>query len=171
MITLLDLSFWINFLYFFLAVLVAFFIPGDILIGRRIIGNSRLSRIILGVILGIAMWAWQAMIFGYLEMRNLSYVYVLVFVFVWIKINFYGFKKSFLAWSKSKKFKVDYILIALILFGLVVQLAPVWGFALKFDKGLFLCCGNREDIMFHYALSSSIIRNFPPYEPGMTGVF
>lgn len=169
MITLADPFFWINFLYFFIAVFFAFFIPGDLFISK--IKNLPFSsRVILATILGMALGVWQGMIFGYLGMRYLSYIYLFVLFLFWIKTNFYEQNKLTLSYIKSKMIKMDLIIVVLIILGVIVQLAPVWGFGLKFDKGLFLCCGNREDLIFHYALSSSIMKSFPPQEPGMTGV-
>jgi hypothetical protein len=72
---------------------------------------------------------------------------------------------------KKNNVKPDKLLIAIFLVGLFVQLAPVWGFGLQYKEGVFLCCGNRQDYIFHVALTQSITNSFPPSEPGMAGVF
>src|SRR3989344_910241 len=56
MITLLDISFWLYFIYFFFAVFIAFFIPGDLLIKR--LNLPSFSRITVSTLLGLVISVW-----------------------------------------------------------------------------------------------------------------
>lgn len=66
--------------------------------------------------------------------------------------------------------KIDFVTVLLIFLGMIIQLVPVWGFGLQYEKGMYLCCANREDLTFHLALVESLVKNIPPYEPGVVGV-
>lgn len=167
MITLSNLSFWLNFLFFFFAVFLAFFIPGDFLLRKH--NLSFFQRFALGTILGMVMWSWQGFIFGYLGFRFLSYIYLLIFFVFWIFNNRCFFKASALKKVKISFKSIDAIIIMIIVLGIFIQLVPVWGFGLQYDKGIFLCCGNREDLILHLALTKAIIKDIPPTEPGMNG--
>lgn len=167
MISLLDPFFWIGFVGFFLAILLTFYVPGDVLVGKLKI--SSFQKFVISVIVGMALWGWQGFLFGYLNVRFLTYIYLFIFFIIWVyrkrkKVKL--FKK--INWQYSKR-NIDFVVVLLVLLGLFIQLAPVWGFGLKFDKGLFLCCGNREDLLYHLSLVSSIINGMPPIEPGFSG--
>lgn len=166
MITLLEPRFWFYLLIFFFAVFFAFFVPGDVCLKK--FKFSSLQRLVLGTTLGMIMWAWQGFIFGYLNLRFLSYFYLITFLIFWTLLN-KNFIKDFIRFRLNLK-KIDYILIAIIILGMFVQLLPVWGFGLQYNKGIYLCCGNREDLILHLALSNAIVNRIPPIEPGMNGV-
>ena len=68
---------------FLLAAFLALFIPGDIFVGR--LNLTALQRIVLALGLGLVLWALQAFIFGFLGLRNLTYVYLFVAVILWLK--------------------------------------------------------------------------------------
>ena len=107
-------------------------------------------------------WAWQGFIFGYLGFRFLSYIYLLLFFILYIR-NF-KFRKNL------PKIKIDYIIVFLVAVGVFIQLVPVIGFGLEFNKGTYLCCANNDDFLFHVALTDSLVNKIPPFEPGMSGV-
>lgn len=165
MITLLSFSFWAYFIYFIIAIFLAFYIPGSVLIGK--LKLTFFQKTVIATILGMVLWGWQGFIFGYLGFRFLTYLYLLMFFLVWIYRQRNSFGKKL---SVSFK-KLDFLVVLIIIVGIIVQLLPVWGFGLQFPQGLYLCCGNREDLLLHLALTSAIIRDIPPIEPGMNGVF
>ena len=112
----------------------------------------------------MVLWAWQGFVFGYLNLRFITYIYLLFFLILYLR-NF-RFKKDFL---NVKKIKVDYVIVLLIAVGTLIQLIPVLGFGLEFKKGIYLCCANNDDFLYHAALTKSIIDRIPPIEPGMSG--
>lgn len=166
MITLLNLWFWFYFLIFFFAIFIAFFIPADVFLKKLKLHFS--CRLVLGTTLGMVMWAWQGFIFGYLNLRFLTYLYLFIFLIFWIFLN-QDFIKNLFKFKLSFR-NIDYILIIIVILGVFAQLIPVWGFGLQYDKGIYLCCGNREDLILHLALSNAIANRIPPIEPGMNGV-
>lgn len=70
-------------LVFALAAFLAFYIPGDVFVRR--LRLSLLPRIVLALGFGLALWAFQGFVFGFLGWRFLTYVYLVVFAFLWLK--------------------------------------------------------------------------------------
>lgn len=161
MITITNISFWIYFIYFFIAVFFAFFIPGDLLVKR--LPLSYLQRITLALVLGIVLWAYQGFIFGFLHLRFLTYLYLFVMASVWLK-SIRGKKFSPLLFKEK-----DLILFFLIIFGTLLLLTETWATGLVTRDGILFCCG-APDSLFHLALTNQIVKHFPPNEGGMTGV-
>ena len=162
MITLINPFFWINFVYFFIAVFFAFYIPGVILLSR--LKLTKFQETVLSLMVGMVLWGWQGFILGYLNLRWFSYVYLFVFFFLWIKskpkIPKFGFVRNI---------KTDYILVAIILLGVFAQLTSVWFSGTSMDKGLTFCCGMTPDNILSIAITNSVVNNFPPFEPGYYG--
>lgn len=166
MISLVSFSFWLYFIYFFFAVFLAYFVPGDILINK--LKLSFFQRIVIAMVIGMVLWGWQGFIFGYLGIRWASYflsTYVLIF---WIRNNFLIFISNLKL--ELKNVKIDKILLILIIFGVTSQLLSVWFNGTLFIDRLYFCCSNAFDAFFQIALTNSLTKNFPPYEPGMYGV-
>lgn len=167
MITLLDLSFWLYFVIFLIAIFFAFFIPGDLLLRR--FSLSSFKRFVIGSVVGMVMWGWQGFIFGYFGMRWLSYIYLIILFITWFVLNFKNLKLDF--YKKFKPCSPDLVLIVIFIFGVMIQLSAVWFNGILFTEGLYFCCGNLYDNILHIALTHQLVQRFPPYEPGMYGVF
>ena len=138
MITLLDISFWLYFIYFFFAVFIAFFIPGDLLIKR--LNLPSFSRITVSTLLGLVIWGWQGYVLGYLGIRWASYVYLLTAFLIWIKNKHWedvldGLRKMSLK-------KIDMLILLIIIAGMFMQLSSVWLNGVLTLKGLYFCCGS-----------------------------
>ena len=74
MITFTDPLFYLELLYFLPVTLLAFYIPGNVVLSS--FGWTPLKTITLSFILGVVMWALQGMVFGYLHLRLFSYIYL-----------------------------------------------------------------------------------------------
>jgi hypothetical protein len=167
MVTLLSISFWLNFFYFYIAVFIANFIPGDVVLKK--IKLSIFQRLVLGISIGMVLWAWQGILFGYLNLRWLSYIYLLVFIFIWLK---YSLKKTLQEIRVyKKKIKVDSLLILLIVLGVLIQISVVWTNGIYTKNGLFFCCGNTFDNLLQISITDQIVKQIPPFEPGMYGTY
>lgn len=158
-----DILFWVYLIAFLFFVFLVFYIPGNILLKRYHL--SFFQKFVLGIIIGMILWGWQGIIFGYLGFRWLSYVYILSGFFYWLYIN--KNKLSVKHAFKMKLEKVDLIIVAIILLGTFIQLSAVWFTGFKTDQGLYICCGNTDDSLFHLALTNQLVKNFPPFQPGM----
>lgn len=162
-----DPIFWAYFLFFFQATFLAFYIPGNLLV--RKLELPILPQIIISTILGMVLWAWQGMMFGYLNIRELSYAYVLIAFVFWLK-SVYKKRITLPNRKKTLTTKSNWILLTLILIGTIIQVTTIWFTQTPSNQGIYLCCGNASDSLFQTALTKQIIDRFPPYEPGMYGV-
>ena len=165
MITLLNLNFWLNLLYFLVAIFIAFYLPGLYFISK--LKLTKFQETVLSFLFGMVLWGWQGFILGYLGLRWLSYVYLLVFLFVWLKPYLHDFYNRKHFKLNFGKFKIDYVLVFLIIFGVFIQLTSAFFTGIMTSKGLYFCCGTQMDNILQIAITNSIIKNFPPFEPGM----
>lgn len=154
---------------FVLAIFLAFYIPGNVILNR--LKLSPFQKFVLSFLVGMVLWGWQGFILGYLSARWFSYIYLLFFLLIWFKANLKNlikFKK--IEFSLAKK-KLDFILISLIIFGVLLQLTSVWFTGISTQKGLYFCCGSVQDNILQIAITSQIVKQFPPFEPGMYGTY
>jgi hypothetical protein len=115
---------------------------------------------------GIVLLAWQGMIFGYLQVRWLTYVYVLLTFIAWSRL-FIQEKHRFVT---PKILRSTVILLFLCSLGVAAQLTVTWFAGTQFKDGLYYCCGDTRDNILHIAYVNQIVHNFPPTEPGLQGV-
>lgn len=153
-------------IYFIVAIVIAFIIPGFIFI--RKLKLSFFQTLVLSTILGLALWIWQGFLFGFLGIRFLTYLYLAVFFVSFLKIII-PVRKRFD--TKSLRIGKGTVLILVILIiGIIVQCLSVWFMGISTQSGVYFCCGNMKDSLFHLSLSHQLIKNVPPLEPGMSGV-
>ena len=160
-----SISFWLYFIYFFISIGVAFYIPGSLLLSR--IPLTSKQRIVLSTVIGMAMWTLQGFIFGYSGLRFLSYVYVGIFLLLWIISQIRSRKKIRISFQVDR---FDWLSFLILSIGVVIQLSGVWLMDTKIAKGLLMCCGHVPDNNLELALTNEIVHRFPPFEPGMFGV-
>lgn len=161
MYSLLDLAFWANFFLFLLACLVAFFIPGNLLIKR--LKLDILSECVLSILVGFVMWILLGLFFGFTHMRFLLPVYISISLILWIKINGFSFYKKF----RGSKF--DSKIFLLIFTGTIIQLSSVFLNGVILKNIIYYCCG-LPDTLFHLALTNELTKNFPPNEPALSNI-
>lgn len=164
MLSFLEITFWFYFIYFWLAISVAFFIPGDLVLSKLKLTVHQ--RIIVATVIGMVMWGWIGYISGYLHIRWIFYLYLVISVFVWLNKG-----KSFVnPFKEFKNCSFDWIIFTIFILGLAVQLSAVWFIGFPIKEGLLFCCGNLTDNFWHLAVTNELLKNFPPYQPGMWGV-
>ncbi len=159
----LSINFWLFFVYYIFAIFIAFYLPGSFFIYK--LKLAKFQETVLSFILGMVLWAWQGMVFGYLNLRFLSYIYLATFFIYWIKekrLNSFRLKKI------NYK-KLDFTLILIILIGVVSQLTSVWFNGVLTQGSLFFCCGTWPDNVLNIAITNQVVIHFPPFEPGMYG--
>lgn len=158
-----DLLFWVYFFIFSIVVFIAFFIPGDIFLKKYSFSFSQ--RFVLGTCLGIVMWGWQGYIFGYLNMRWLSYIYLMAFFLLWIKSATFNIKNIYM--NILRKIYSPFVLI--ILMGSVIQLSSVWFAGVSKDNAIYFNSYSIPDNIWYIELTNEVIERVPPFEPGMFG--
>ncbi len=165
MTTFLLPSFWLFFLYFFVTVFLAFYIPGNFFLKK--LNLTPFQKIILSTVTGIALWGWQGFVFGFLGIRWMTYIYLFIFLILWIKSG--EIKRIPGAFKKIKIKQLDFLLLALILVGTLLQLTSVFFVGITTTNGISFCC-TPPDSLYHIALTNELIKQVPPSEPGMAGV-
>lgn len=153
-----------NILIFFVAVFLAFFIPGDFLI--RNLKLSTLPRFVIALAVGMSLWAYQGLIFGYLSIRWASYLYLLFLACAWFRLNFKQLKINFSIFKH-----LSYPMLLTILTGTILNMSAVAFMGVKTQNGLFFCCRGVPDAIYQLSLTNQLIKNFPPFEPGAQGVY
>lgn len=144
---------------FLIAVFLAFFIPGNLVVER--FDLKFLPRFTLSFILGISLWAAQELIFGYLNLRFLTYVYLIVCLLFWLK------NRLKFSWPK---FQFDFLATGIIILGGLIQLSSIWLMGIRQGSDLLFCCRSVPDAIYHLNLTNELVRHFPPFEPGSTGI-
>jgi hypothetical protein len=165
MYSLTDIGFWLSLVAIFCSFIVAFYIPGRVLLADASITKLRVSHA-LSVVVGAVFWAWQAYIFAVMGMRNLSYGYLLVFIIIFIKKGY--FKKPTRKIFTISSF--DPIALTLIIVGVIAQTFPYLRMGIKVPEGIIIAAHNPDDHIWHAGLIRELISRFPAHEPGMSGV-
>lgn len=156
----------INFILFFFVAVLSFYIPGRVLLGKQK-DLSGFAVTVLAIIIGLVMWGWQGYLFGYLQIRWMSYLYLAVFLFLFIRQKYY--LGIFPQIKKSYK-HIDWI-------AFLIGLIGVFGYSIVYlfngqttSAGLFLMNYNLSDHIWHAALVNELVNRFPPHEPGFYGI-
>lgn len=121
---------------------------------------------VLSIILGISLWGLQGYVLGYLKLRWLTYGYIFFAAVFWLR--YFQTEWSILTIG-LKQFWQDKWLGLIIGLGLIVTLAGVFPSGLPNKDGVWIYGNNMIDGSYHLSLTSSLIRNIPPEEPGMAG--
>jgi len=151
-------------LYFAIAAFLAFYVPGKVILAKQK-NLSNLGEFVVSIILGIVLWGWQGYIFGFLNLRFLSYVYLLIFLAIFIKQKYFSFK------FKNIHFRnIDWVVVVMATVGIVGQIIPFIRNGQMTSSGLFISNNNNIDHIWHVSLVEELVRHFPPNEPAMFGV-
>jgi hypothetical protein len=166
----LSWQFFAYWLLFFIAFFVSFIIPGLVLMHKTTL--STVQRTLIAPILGIAMWAVQGFVFGWLATRALTYLYLLTFIFLFFKLFFPNFKRFFNLYKNRSIYikkignllpPVGWIILSL---GSLLQLSAVFGSGFANLQGISFYWLNAFDGMLHLAFIEALVQNFPPIQPG-----
>ncbi|MBI2031373.1 MAG: hypothetical protein HYT08_02040 [Candidatus Levybacteria bacterium] len=157
--------------YFLFAIFVAFYIPGDLILGK-IKQNlpTFFERIVACFIVGFTLWAYQGVVFGYLNARYLTYAYLGLCIFLWAKnrLNIKTIQKIFkipaICFPKNK---LSYILLFIFVVGIFGQVQKFWVAGNLASDGIHIFAAAGDDALWHTALISQLARRFPPFQPGL----
>lgn len=149
----------------FLASGVAFFLPGVFFLS-----GSRLSprvRLLLAPYVGMALWGVAGYIFGLIQARWLLYPYCLIFgilggVYVYsVKPAWYPFLRLL---------QRNLLLLSLLFIGVISQIVVVFFMGTLVNGSMVMCCGHVPDNTLFLAITSEVVKHFPPQDPGLAGV-
>lgn len=146
---------------FIAASFAAFFIPGNLLLKR--LQLDILSETVLSILTGFAIWSLLGFVVGFTHIRFILPIYVFLCLIFWIKINGFSY------YRKLETLRFDKKLTIIILIGTLIQLSSVFLNGIRFNEGVYFCCG-LPDTLFHLSLTNELIKNFPPHEPALSNV-
>lgn len=162
-----DLSFWFSALFFLLAAFVSWFIPGWVVLSQVSWKNQGLKAT-LSLPVGLALWGFQGYVFGYLDLRLLSFLYLFVCTIVFFQQQRQERWKSFAHLWQVIRGTPLWIHLAIVLSAGAQVLAHV-GSGLRTSQGVMFYFVNSVDGMMHIAYIQELARRFPPQEPGAAG--
>lgn len=149
---------------FIVAIFLAFYVPGRVILGQQK-NLSQIGIFATSFILGIVLWGWQGYLFGFLQLRWLSYLYLLIFLAIFFKKKYFSFKIP-----KFKFKNIDLVALIMVLIGIVGQTMQFVRNGQMTSAGLFISNNNNMDQVWHATLVEELVRRFPPNEPGMYGI-
>ncbi|MDQ5951193.1 MAG: hypothetical protein QG639_470 [Patescibacteria group bacterium] len=161
-----DFQFWLYGVISLIAVITSCYFPGWLTIKSLNI-SSKLSEVLLSIVTGLVLWSFQAVVFGYLQIRFITYIYlVLVLFFIWKsrKEVFHSLKAA----SKELVSLPKVVLIALLI-AVFFQVYAQVGSGLKTDSGVGFYFVYSVDGVMHLCYIQSMAEEFPPVEPGYAG--
>ena len=172
MYNLLSPEFYVFFLVFLVGVFFSWFIPGWLALSHIQALQKRkheLLVLLLATPVGMSLWGFQAYIFGYLNLRFLTYVYLIICTYLFWKQNK---ANILLPIQKIIQFikKQPVWLSALILLCSFIQIYSHFGSGLMSELGLPFYFVNSVDGVLHLAYIQEISQSFPPQEPGAIGL-
>lgn len=159
-----DPQFYFYFFLFFLSVAISWTLPG-VLILFRFPQQSLLQRLLFGTVIGQALWGAQGFIFGYLQARWLTYLYLLAMIVLFVRHG----KKHLTRWHFPLG-NIDLLALLFILVGSAIQLVTVFPSGLRTPEGIYFHQINAHDGVFYIALIEEIVTRFPPEQPGAAGL-
>jgi hypothetical protein len=117
-------------------------------------------------VIGLVLFVIQGYVFGYLNCRFLTYVYLFVcLVLAWMK------RRELLAGlSLCCHKKLPIVLWLIIGLGVLSQLVPVFLSGVKTDDSIVFYFLNGFDGIFHLGLTRSLTQSVPPVQPGAVGL-
>ena len=149
------------------AVFISWYLPGALWM-RKLQLRSAGEHVVLSSVLGFVLWGLQGYMFGYLGLRQLTYLYVLgtfLFSYPHIMEEVQRWKSVVLGIMRA-----DRLLLILCGVGLVGQLLAVLPSGLKYADGIRFYQLNAFDGVMHLSYIQEISKRFPPQEPGAAGL-
>lgn len=166
---LLGPDFLVNSGKFLAAIVFAFYLPGNCLVKK--LSLPFWQKIGLSLLVGLVLWGYQGFIFGFLQLRYATYLYLLLALIVWLLLSRKNFRSGLkLLTSELKNLRLDVILVGVIGMGIIFHLSAVWFTAMPTDRGLWFCCRSVPDNIAHLVRTQNTLERMPPYEAGVDGI-
>lgn len=158
--SLLDFTWLVKTALFMVAAVFGFYLPG-LVIGSWAKIKPELRQVFAWII-GIVFWGLQAYVFGLLQVRWLTYLYILFFLW-----QAWGIRDQWWISTKTQQYFCTTSLQKIILvIGTIVLLVPVIGSGWRTKTGISYYWINGFDGLYHLSLSRALVESVPPIEPG-----
>lgn len=127
-----------------------------------------IKQLVAALTLSIPLWSLQGYVLGYAHLRNISYFIALVSLVVFLKSRM-EIRNAFIVGIQT--ITKNKLVFLFILVSLSIQLLGIVGSGLPDNDG------NRtyhrlqsSDGLFHVAFAQSMVKDFPPMQPGAAGL-
>ena len=161
----LSVQFWFFALVFLLATYVVCFLAGKLVLNHAPMKSGGALHFFLASVIGLVLWTLQGYIFGYLQIRWMSYLYVAGVIYLSRK-DILRTIQGGLTRSLRSICLFDRIALLFIVIGAILQALPVFGSGALYADGIRFYKNNTYDGVMHLSYIESIVRTFPPREPG-----
>jgi len=162
-----SIYFWLYFLAFSGVFIISVLIPGLVIV-KSIKLPGIVGKFLLATSIGIAMWSVQGYVFGYLQMRWMTYLYILIFSVSYLA-NLSYHKNEFIHLFKVHP-KLPLLFYPILILGVAAQLFPIVTSGFMNSAGVKFLQINIGDGVLHLAFIQSLVENVPPNQPGATGI-
>ncbi len=142
---------------FLIASVVSFYLPGIVL--SHWAGITDQKKHLLAWMIGIGFWGIQGYVFGWLQIRWVTYLYLAFFAWQAWKIRKHW-------WPIRYKLGSTSLQKAILVIGTILFLIPVIGSGWRTSEGIAYYWINAYDGLYHLSLSRSLVESVPPIEPG-----
>lgn len=164
MFGLFDPRLWLWGIGYLISVIIVFIVPGWFVLERLRLPLSNFQKLVAIPVLGMILWGIQGYIFGYAQLRILSYLYVLIAVLL-VFVHLPQLRKGIDFLRRGIR-RMDWTVGILLLTGTIIQVLQMIGSGVSDTAGMYFYRVHGQDGIFHLGLIASIVRQFPPIEPG-----
>jgi hypothetical protein len=153
-----------EFLVFWLFIVVAVLIPGEVIIKKVMPHQGKVIMLFLSTVLGLV----ELTLIGFFSQLILENYY-LVPVWVLLNIGLYLYFKLYRSYSKPKFASKHYLLGGLIILGTIFICIPTFRSGLEYGYGVGFWGPNSHDGVWHLALINQLLNQSPPQNPILSG--
>src|SRR5260221_3271006 len=109
----LDIQFWLFALLTPLVFFVSFYVPGSFFV-EKLKPKSTIIYFLLSLVLGLVMWGVQGFVFGFIQLRWLTYLYLMFFGFLYLQklsLKKFFWRKLYKECKRSSQAALIFILL------------------------------------------------------------
>lgn len=158
-----------NVILFALAFWASCYLPGSIIVRTLRQKLSPLNTLVAASFLGLALFAWQAYLLAWANLRFLGWLYILFWLVLGARSSFWN-KVHFSLQKATSWFQRDVLAVVLAVFGIASQMMFVAGSGWNTSSGIQFWFLNAFDGVMHLAFTQELMGHFPPQQPGAHGL-
>lgn len=153
-----------EFIIFWLAILFAILIPGEVIIKKNLPDLNGSTKLFLSLVIGLV----EITLLGFVS-QVLIKSYWFIPIWVVINIGLFIYYKLYTSYSKSKINGSKIILAGLIILGTIFMATPTFRNGLEYGYGVGFWGPNGHDGVWHLALINQLEKSAPPANPILAG--
>ncbi len=156
----LNIKTFLNFAIFNIFVILAYVLPGMVIVNKALPEVSLKLQIFLSISLGMTLFTLLSYLLGLLNASFGIYIYLILMLLLFIKAKLFKFSKF-----KINLNGINLFIILIILLGTIFQVIPTFKSGHKYSEGMGFWGPNSHDGVWHMALINQLSQNIPPENP------